>query len=166
MSPLCKIKPFLNLPEWMTSQEADRPNLPASRPAPTSRRRSHPPTQPPWESLKDMSCLCKCCWRTFFRCHPVPRATESKPRAATGVCGRVGGAGRAGGEGMWEGWDVKGGGSECNAACVGPSAGRLVVCRRCVKTACLCWGGVAALGIRGNLYFCNKVITNTLPQGA
>lgn len=78
--------------------------------------------------------------------------------------------GGAGGEGVWEGGreggEVEEGGSECNAACVGPSAGRLVVCRRFVKTACLCWGGVAALGIRGNLYFCNKVITYTLPQGA
>lgn len=69
----------------------------------------------------------------------------------------------AGGGEMGEGGE---GGSECNAVCAGPSAGRLVVCRRCVKTVCLCWGGVAALGIRGNLYFCNKVITNTLPQGA
>lgn len=130
-------------------------HLHASRPAPTSRRRSRPPTQPPLESWKEKACLCKCCWRTFFfRCRPLLRATEWKPRAATGGCGRAGGAG---GEGTW-----KGGRSECN----GPRPARLVVCRRCVRTACLCWGGVAALGIRGNLYFCNKVITDTLPQGA
>lgn len=34
------------------------------------------------------------------------------------------------------------------------------VCRLCVSS------GVVLLGERGNLYFCNKVITNALPQGA
>lgn len=34
------------------------------------------------------------------------------------------------------------------------------VCRLCVSC------GVLLLGERGNLYFCNKVITNALPQGA
>lgn len=33
------------------------------------------------------------------------------------------------------------------------------VCRLCVSS------GVVLLGERGNLYFCNKVITNALPQG-
>lgn len=42
-----------------------------------------------------------------------------------------------------------------------PAGGELSgVCRLCVSVA-----GVVLLGERGNLYFCNKVITNALPRG-
>lgn len=158
MSPLCKIKPSLNRPEWMTSQEADTPtSQPAGQPRPAG---SRTPTRPPWESSEEILCLCRCCWRTLFRRRPAFATALSDRVGAESSGGRLWEGAR--GWGRMEGGEGGAGGSECNTVCVGHP----VVCRRCVKTDCLCWGGVAALGIRGNLYFCNKVITNTLPQGA